>query len=602
MKAGDFLKKIKEKKHQDKLDVLLIHCDLFYEMEFSSGSMGMVYIATNLVNEGYKTDIIGTPQLYNWSLNKTGREIKRKNPSIIGFYTISDNFEQVLDFAEKIKTWLPNTKIIAGGPLAAALEDEMLSHKCFDMVCVGEGEHLMVKLCDVLIKNKGNIKDIEGLIYRENDKIIKTRPANPIENLDSLPFPHEKFFKGQQVFQVVSGRGCPYKCTFCFQAGHGLTFRFRSAENVTKEITGLLDRYPFVGFDFIDDAFIMNPQRCREIAESLKEYREKTRRDFIFFCQGRVNIIDKHPDLIPLLVDAGLAKMQLGIESGDPEVLKLYKKGITLDQVRRTVKTIYETQSLIAVGGFILGGPFENEKTFIGTLDLALELIEEAPGVFESSAGFLGAYPGTEIAGNPEKFGLNVLERDFIKGFSLSDVQMTTQYLDVNQIRDLKRRFQAKTFEAMSKNIHRIPRKLLAKHYRWAERYKIYSSWYLYFLAQLNCVKNYFKFLESPRFKSFRQVHPDDLMRWKPMRIVESRDYTPDGSLILPASIQSGILKTPEEILAYELCSGKLTVKEAVKRFCEDRNIKGNENEVFENIFIPLFNQLDNTYRIVFYE
>lgn len=602
MNAKDILKKVREKKAGAQLDLLLVHCDLYYEIDFSAGNMGLIYIAGSAEEAGYRAEIITSHQLYNWSPAQTRFEFIKMNPSIVGFYTISDTFEMVRDFAKQVREWLPNTKIIAGGPLAAAMGEKLMENPCFDMVCTGEGEAAVKILCDAIIKNNGHISDAPGIIYREKDKIVHGKHSSPLHNLDSLPFPQSRFFAGQQVFQVVSGRGCPYKCTFCFQAGHGLKFRFRSAQNVVDEITEKLDTKKYVGFGLIDDVFIMDPERCMEIALMLQEYRKKTLMDFIFFCQGRVNILDKNPDLIPALAKAGLAKMQLGIESGDPETLRLYKKGITVDQVRRTIQSVNKAQSFLTVGGFILGGPFETEKTFTRTLDLAEELINEAPGLFEASIGYMGAYPGTEIAENPEEFGLKLMEKDFVRGSSLADVQLTTETLDVHRLRKLKQIFRQTTYEAMERNLHRISWGLMRKHYRWASDYRIFSSWYYLFLDKLGCIKNYFRFLESPRFRAFRQIPPETLYRYRPTRIQENREYTSDGRIILPRSITSDTLDSPEEILAYELCSGKLTVKEAVERFCEERNIKGEENEVFASIFIPLFKKLDDSYRILFCE
>lgn len=606
MKVADILSNLKERKKREKIDLLLVHCDLFYEMEFSSINMGLAYIATCLEEKSYRVEILSPPEIFKMSRDQTRRWIRRKRPSIVGFYTVSDNYELVKDMAGDIKEWLTEVSVVAGGPLAASMGENMMRDFPFDMVITGEGEVAMEIVADAIIKEKGDISNAPGIIFRKGDKIVHGKPSSPIEDLDSLPFPDRKYFKNQQVFQVVSGRGCPYKCTFCFQAGHGLKFRFRSAENVAREITGNLDSMPVVGFDFIDDAFIMEPKRCVEIARRIEEYRKKTRRDFIFFCQGRVNIIDKHREIIPALYQAGLAKIQLGIESGDPDTLKLYRKQITIDQVRRTVKHIRDTGLMLVVGGFILGGPYENEKTFDNTLNLAIELIEEAPGIFESSAGFLGAYPGTTISANPSRFGLKMEEEDFIKGLSLSDVQMTTDEFDKTGIRKLEGRFYDGVIDAMRRNLHRIPRDLVRRHYQWVERYKIYSLWYLFFLGKLDTIKNYFKFLDSPRFRDLTRLPPDEISRWRPMRVQEKRSYNTDGTLKLPESIinksiENETLKDPDEILVYELSSGKLTVREAVHRFCRERNMTGNENEIFTNLFLPLYKKLDETYRVVFF-
>jgi len=606
MKITDIISNLKERKQREKIDLLLVHCDLFYELEFSSINMGLVYISTYMEKKGYRVEILSPAEMFKMSRYQTGKWVRRRMPAIVGFYTVSDNYELVKDLARDIKKWLPSAVIIAGGPLASAMGENMMRDFPFDMVITGEGEFALEIVADAIIKGKGNIADAEGIIFRKGDKIIHGKPAKPIEDLDSLPFPDRKYFKNQQVFQVVSGRGCPYKCAFCFQAGHGLKFRFRSAENVAEEITKNLDSMPVVGFDFIDDAFIMDAGRCVEIARKIVEYRKKTRRDFIFFCQGRANIIDKHREIIPALYHAGLAKIQLGIESGDPDTLKLYRKQVTTDQVRRTVQHIRDTGHILVVGGFILGGPRENEKTFANTLNLAEELIESAPGIFETSAGFLGAYPGTEISANLSRFGLKIEEEDFIKGLSLSDVQMSTRDFDKDSIRKLEGRFYDRVIKTMRRNLHRIPRDLIRRHYQWVDRYKIYSLWYLFFLGKLDVVKSYFKFLDSPRFRDLSRLPPDEISFWRPMRVQEKRNYNADGSLKLPESInnksiEDDTLRDPDEILVYELSSGKLTVGEAVRRFCRERKMTGSENEIFINLFLPLYKKLDETYRLVFF-
>lgn len=604
MKTEELLKKIKLKKEQEKIDLLLIHCDLFYDMDFSNISMGLVYIASYLEKHNYKVDILRASQIYSMSYEELRWYIRRKNPDAAGFYIISDNWELVRDMADDLKSQLPKIVIIGGGPLAAADPDKIINEKSFDMVITGEGEYALLEICNWIIKEKGEPAGISGLIYKENNAIKKGMPVKPIEDLDGLPKPDLKYFSGQQVFQVVSGRGCPYGCVFCFQAGHGLKFRFRSAENVTDEIIDALNSKPFVGFDFIDDAFIMNVPRCKKIAGILEEYRKKSGRNFVFFCQGRVNILDKHPGLIEDLSRAGLVKIQLGIESGDSEVLKAYNKQITIEQIKRVVKNINQVGSVMAVGGFILGGPFESEKSAARTIQLAEELIYEAPGVFETSAGFLGAYPGTAIERSPESFGLKLIEPDFVKGLSLSDVQMTTERLsDVNRLRKLEGEFYHRVYKAMNDNLHRIPPHLLKLHYYRVDQYKIYSLWYLFFLNKLDAVKKYFQYLKSPRFRSFAEIPVNEILQWKPMRVIEKRNYDSEGSLVLPASIGGeNLLSERERILAYELSSGKLTLNNAVLRYCKERNKTGQEAQVLENVFLPLYKMLDESYRLVFYK
>ncbi len=602
MKVGEFLKNKNKYYQREKVDLVLFHCDLFYEMEFTNINMGLLYIATYLKRQGFKVDVLGAYHLYKMSNSQFLRYIKRKNPSVCGFYTISDNIEIVLDTAQRIKKELPKSKIVLGGPLASALQDKFLRYPFVDIVITGEGEYAMEKVLRKVLKGDEDFSSIEGAIYKRDGKVYWGVPPKPIENLDDLPFPDVTFFSNQSVFQVVSGRGCPYKCTFCFQSGHGLKFRFRSASNVLKEIIGVLETLPVVGFDFIDDAFIVDPKRCMEIAKGLYEYRQKSRRDFIFFAQGRANILAKHPEIIPVLAKSGLARMQLGIESGDPYVLEMYNKKITLDQVRKVVDEVRKTEMMLVVGGFIIGGPFESRKTFENTLNFAIELIEMAPGGFETSAGFLGAYPGTEIAKNPKKFGLTLLEEDFAKGFSLTDVQFTTEFLGRDEIRGLMKEFEEKATLAMAEVLPKIPKKLLRLHYWWARRYRMYSRWYSLFLGNLGAIRDYFKFLDSPLFSTIDRIPVEEIMDWYPMRSWEKRTYLPDGTLKLPQSVSNYILEKKEEILAYELASGKLKLKDVLKRLKGEVLVEYDEDSILNNFLIPFYRKLNDIYLLVFHK
>ncbi|MFP4497400.1 MAG: B12-binding domain-containing radical SAM protein [Vulcanimicrobiota bacterium] len=595
MKVDNILKNMK------KLDVLLIHWDLFYGMNYTNINIGLKYIATYLENNDYRVAIMGTRDLYRKSRSELRWLIKRQKPSIIGFYTISDNYELVRDTIKLVKIAHPSAWLVAGGPLATALGKQMLEENPeLDSIITGEGEIATKILADVIIRKTGNLKDVPGLVYRKENAIHTGSEPQLIEDLDSLPYPAGKFSSCQSAFQIVSGRGCPYKCTFCFQAGHGLKYRFRSAQSVLDEIRINLETLNVVGFDFSDDAFVIDPGRCGEIARGLIDYREKTKRDFIFFCQGRVNILDRNLELIGLLTQAGMARMQIGIESGNPETLKHYKKQITLNQVRNVVSHFKKQGKSLIVGGFILGGPFESEKTFEDTLNLAIELIKTAPGIFETSMGFLGAYPGTEIAENPNKFGLTMVEPDFAKGHSLSDVQFVTEHLDRNDLRMLNRLFKNRTNQALMESLPRIPEKLIRYHLKLARRYQMYTQLYSLCLSGLTILEDYFNYIDSGKFRKFDDIPESERDAWYPVRVSEPRTYTEKGDIILPASVSSATLTKPGEILAYELSAGKIKIKDIVSRLKKEQMQEMEESNIKEKFLYPFFRRLEKTYHMVF--
>jgi anaerobic magnesium-protoporphyrin IX monomethyl ester cyclase len=602
MRSDEVAKVMEKRRQQEKIDLLLIKCVSVYEMEQTSANMGLSYLATYAESKGFKAEILDTEKIFLMSEDRFKKYLQLKNPAVTGFYVISDNLEYVIQTARKIKDFLPQTMIIFGGPLAATDKEKLFKCSFLDGIVTGEGEYSLEMILTVICRNEGKLSDVPGLIYRDKEEIVQGAPARVIDDLDALPYPDVKYFEGQRVFHVVSGRGCPFNCTYCSHTSHRTPCRQRSADNIVDEIIQKLESSPFAGFDFIDDAFFINPDRCRKIAESLIEYKKRTFRNFIFFCEGRVNIIEKHPDLIDSLAQAGLTKLQLGIESADPDVLKAYKKNITPDQVRKTVELVRNAETVVAIGGFIIGGPGEDEKAFKRTVDLAVELIEMAPGAFAPSAAFLGAYPGTKIAEDPAEFGLKMVEPDFIKLPSLSDVQFVNEFFDTkDKIRNLKMCFEQETNLAMLRALPKIPRKLLFLHYLWMEKYGSFTLWYNLILSKLETIRSYFKYLRIPRFKSLDKIPESELPFWKPMRVMQTIFFNPDGTISLPPSTYNLTLKDREEILAYELSTGKLNLAEIAERIKHDLLPEKNENEIISNVLIPLYHRLDQTYHVLFY-
>ncbi|MFP4498373.1 MAG: B12-binding domain-containing radical SAM protein [Vulcanimicrobiota bacterium] len=595
MKAGDI------KKTKRELDLLLIHCDLFYGQCFPDVNLGLQYIATYLKKNGFRVSILGNRDFYIKTPLELEWVIVKKKPRIIGFYTISDNIELVVDTAGIIRELNPDAYIIAGGPLATGIGKDFLEEfKVFDALITGEGEYPCLNLCNYFVHKKGGLGQIPGLIFREENRIVSGPPAKLIENLDTLPFPDLKYTLDQTKFQIVSGRGCPYKCAFCFQAGHGLKFRFRSAENVLEEVIHNLNHTPAVGFDFCDDAFIVDLKRCEKIAEGLQEYRQKTGRDFIFFCQGRANVVDKNRKLIKKLIDAGMVKMQIGIETGAPEILKIYNKQLDISQVRNTVEIFTGLGRATLAGGFILGGPAESYETFEKSVELARELIQAGPGIFEVSSGFLGAYPGTEIAENPGKFSLKLIEPDFSKGHSLEDVQFETPFLNRNQLRQIKIQFQNECLRAMESVLGKIPERLVKLHFKWAEKYGLYTEWYSRFFQNMAPLQNYFNYLDMKPCRKMEDIDDRGLLDVYPTRTVLGRNYDAEGNIILPYSTHKVILTDPIEKKAYELSSGKLRTREIIQRLQREYKEDLDVGHLLTNFLKPFYKKLERSYHIIF--
>jgi hopanoid biosynthesis associated radical SAM protein HpnJ len=296
--------------------------------------------------------------------------------------------------AEAIKAQRPDTTIGFVGAHAAVLPTETLKasraidwvgRKEFDFTCkeVAEGRPLST---------------IAGLSYREDSGRIRHNPERDlIPNMDLLPWVAdvyrrdldiERYYIGYLLHPYLSlytGRGCPAQCSFCLwpQTIGGHQYRTRSARNVADEMAYMKTLFPQVReFFFDDDTFTANLPRAREIARKLAPL------GLTWSCNSRANL---ERDTIEAFRDSGLRLFLVGYESGNEEILKRIKKGVTLEQMRRFTRACHQA-GVVIHGTFILGLPVETPQTIEETLRFAQEL-----DVFSIQVSLAAPYPGTEL-------------------------------------------------------------------------------------------------------------------------------------------------------------------------------------------------------------
>lgn len=296
--------------------------------------------------------------------------------------------------AEAIKQNRPDATIGFIGAHAAVLPTETLKaspaidwvgRKEFDFTCkeVSEGRPL---------------SEVKGLSYRDADGKIRHNPERElIANMDDLPWVAdvykrdlqiEKYFIGYLQHPYVSmytGRGCPAQCTFCLwpQTIGGHKYRVRSAQNVADEMAYMRKLFPQVReFFFDDDTFTANLPRAREIAKKLAPL------GLTWSCNSRANL---DYDTIQFFKDAGLRLFLVGYESGNADILKNIKKGVTKEEMLRFTKACHKA-GVVIHGTFVLGLPVESQATIEESIEFAKEL-----DVFSIQVSLAAPYPGTEL-------------------------------------------------------------------------------------------------------------------------------------------------------------------------------------------------------------
>jgi len=318
-------------------------------------------------------------------------------PDLVGISVFTTKVASAFMAAQIAKSSNPDTPVVVGGPHPSVKSEELLKIAPFvDFAVRGEAENSVVQLVQA-VERKGGYGDIEGLSFRADGRIRHNPAAGFIRDLDRLPYPardlllNKSAYTSEDMGLMMSGRGCPFECTFCSSAGvWGRGVRFRSVENVIGEMRQVCSSHGTVQFSFKDDIFTINPKRVLEFCRLLKNEKLHVKWD----CNARVNLIDER--LLAEMKSAGCNGIKVGIESGSDRILKdVMRKNITVAQVKHAAQLIRKA-GIHWTGYFMMGLPTETEQEMLATLELmrqikpdfaSLSVYEPLPGTQLYEAG-----------------------------------------------------------------------------------------------------------------------------------------------------------------------------------------------------------------------
>jgi hopanoid biosynthesis associated radical SAM protein HpnJ len=308
-------------------------------------------------------------------------------------HTSTPSLKNDCKVAEAIKAQRPSTRIGFVGAHAAVLPAETLkASPAIDWVGGKEFEYT----CKEAAEGRP-LSEIKGLSYLKDGQVVHNPDRELIANLDTLPWVVDVYKRDLEVekysigylkepyVSLYTGRGCPAQCTFCLwpQTIGGHRYRTRSADNVAAEMAHAKKLFPQVQeFFFDDDTFTANLPRAREIAKKLKPM------GITWSVNSRANV---NYESLKIMKDCGLRLLLVGYESGNAEILKRIKKGITVEEAKLFTKNCHEL-GIIIHGTFVLGLPVETKETIEETIRYAMEL-----DVFSLQVSLAAPYPGTEL-------------------------------------------------------------------------------------------------------------------------------------------------------------------------------------------------------------
>ena len=245
----------------------------------------------------------------------------------------------------------------------------------FDYAMQGECDRSIITFANMLAGKCGE-PDVPGLVYRVGNEIRKNE-KDYIDNLDKLPQADRSFLdnyyqsgmywdmaaKGN-LDVIITSRGCPYNCSFCFKVEK--KYRFRSAEHVMAEFENLKKR-GIKSVHIQDDAFTAHKNRCLEIADALI----KGKYNFELKVRSRVNSIDE--EILKKLKKAGVKQIIYGIESGSQKMLNSMNKKTTVEMNKKAIE-LTKRVGIDCYAEIMIGMPGETKETIDETISFLLEM------------------------------------------------------------------------------------------------------------------------------------------------------------------------------------------------------------------------------------
>ena len=347
---------------------------------------GLAYLGAYSLNEGYETIAIDAKYEEIKNDEVINRIIHAK-PDVLAFTVRTPDVKECEKIAVIVRQKYPFTKILVGGAHVTGLKERVLAEcNSFDIGVIGEGEETFIELLSSFTNNSIELKRINGIVYRDNGKIISTPRREYIKNLDTLLFPAWQLFPGGTDLPLFSSRGCPFSCSFC-QRVMGQKVRTMSPARLISEMERNINDFNSTFFQIEDEIFGLNKKWINEVLDIMikKEICKKVK----WFANSRVNIANL--EIYKKMKQAGCVGLGFGIESGNQKILNSVNKGMKLEQAINAIKIAKEAE-LRTCAFFILGHPYETKNTIRDTINFACKLNPSSVAF-----GMMIPYPGTKI-------------------------------------------------------------------------------------------------------------------------------------------------------------------------------------------------------------
>jgi len=381
----------------------------FYPLvEMPSPPLGIGYLAATLERAGIEVRVLDMV-VSGYSPKKLEQVLADFDPHIVGATSVTMTFMSAISAIEDAKRINPELVTAMGGAhVSFCAEETLRAHPGLDMVAMGEGEELILELCDA-VAGKRSLASVAGLAYREGSEICVNAPRDGFLDVDTLPLPARHLTPLSRYraigtpISMTTSRGCPFQCIFCVgRKLVGAKIRYREAKSVVDEMEHLA-ALGFHQVNLADDLFTARKPHAYAVCDEI------IARGLKLHWTSFANVMTVDVPLLSRMREAGCSTVSFGLESANQEILKTVKKGTKIHRILQAVEACIEA-GVNPHGSFIVGLPGETPETIRESIAFSHKLKEMG-----AHTGFhmLAPFPGTAVRDESSKLKLKILTDDW---------------------------------------------------------------------------------------------------------------------------------------------------------------------------------------------
>lgn len=339
---------------------------------------------------------------------------------LYGMTVFTVSYAEALDLKAAIRE-VSNAPIVVGGPHAQALPVE--TARDFDYVVVGEAEEVIARIVGPMARRTRE----SAVVHARPPSDLGALPISDYSLVDTDSY--SRVVDGRLAFSILSGRGCPFRCTYCFTAALAEKVRLRPIDHVMEELHRLDDAYTVDALRFIDDNFLMNLRFFRELAPRLREFG----RPYRVYCRA----VDLTEERCRLLAESGCRMVACGVESGSQKMQDLMNTRKNVRKMAEGIEIARHYGIEVRVG-LIVGYPGETWDTVKESVRELLEMPFSSYNLFN-----FVPLPGTDPYHHPERYGIKWVSKDWkdfyiLCGENQASYAFEHETLDRNTLADMR--------------------------------------------------------------------------------------------------------------------------------------------------------------------